>query len=87
MSNKKRFIFIIGKLAANFYFHFHSVAVCHIIVIEKHMYIIFLSSKKLVPILHIIKHKINKSYVTLYLRNERALRVGFGICHKQNIGL
>ena len=35
---------------------------------------------------HIIKHKTKKSDVTLYLRNERAQRVDFGICHKQNIG-
>ena len=38
------------------------------------------------PILNIIKHKTKKSDVTLYLRNLRAQRVDFGICHKQNIG-
>ena len=47
---RRRFICIIGKLAANFYLHFHSVAVCRIIVIEKHTYVISPSGKKIVEI-------------------------------------
>ena len=47
---------------------------------------VFCVLSKTLMILHIIKHKTKKSDVTLYLRNERAQRVDFGICHKQNIG-